>query len=77
MGTDFGHYSYHCDNCGYTFISDIKAEVSYARKKHKIVEMRGLMKFKFCPLVPTNKEQTMFARPDLVSRFPKLFTQQA
>ncbi len=58
-------YSFYCKNCGHTFMSDNKKEVSEHRKKHKIVELRNQIPFRYCPLVPTNEKRGLFARPAL------------
>lgn len=60
-------YSYRCNACGYTKLSDSKEEVKEARNAHKrknITMQDGTLKSFKCILLPTSRGTV--ARPVLV-----------
>ena len=48
-------YSYFCNNCGFSFMSDDKNEMQKAGRDHRKISILGILKKdeqRSCPLVP-------------------------
>lgn len=68
------NYSFHCKHCGYTLLSNDKAEVKKRREEHYVEVARiAMTPLKVCPLVGTDKDRpAMIARPDLAIKIQEM-----